>query len=150
MAIEEKAIRLLLVDDDLGFRDAAGQALRRQGFQLCEAECGERALDLIPKDNPDLVILDLRMSGIDGITTLSLIRRTHPDLPVLILTGTGSPEHALAGSQLGIVDFIQKPVDMKVLGARILELMEKDLTQLGKRTPGGTDGVSTTGPEGEA
>lgn len=124
--MERKAttIRLLLVDDELEFRDAAGQALRRQGFQVSEAESGERALDLIPLDQPDIVILDLKMGGMDGIATLQEVRRTDPDLPVLILTGHGRYETALAGIHLGVVDFLQKPVDMKELGARIRELVE--------------------------
>jgi DNA-binding response OmpR family regulator len=61
---------------------AAGQALRRQGFQVSEAESGERALELIPMDHPDLVILDLKMGGMDGISTLTEIRRLDADLPV--------------------------------------------------------------------
>ena len=148
MAMEKKTIRLMLVDDDVEFRDAASQALRTQGFQVCEAGSGERALDLIPKDNPDLVILDLRMGGMDGITALSLLRRTDSDLPVIILTGNGSHEHNLAGTQLGIVDFILKPVDMKVLGARIVELVGEDPTQLGEQTLKAADGVSLIDPEG--
>lgn len=127
MANEQKTVRLMLVDDDVEFRDAAGQALRTQGFQVCEAGSGERAMDLIPMDNPDLVILDLRMGGMDGITTLSLIRRKNPELPVLILTGNGNREQNLAGAQLGILDFLLKPVDMKILGARIRELVGEGL-----------------------
>ncbi len=124
MASETKPIRLLLVDDESDFRDAAGRALRRQGFQVSEAGSGEHALDLIPGDGPDLVILDLKMGGMDGISTLSQIRKIEPDLPVLILTGHGRYEHALAGIQLGVVDFVQKPVDMEILGERIRELVK--------------------------
>lgn len=125
MEAEKLSIRLLLVDDDADFRRAAGQALRRQGFQVSEAESGERALELIPLDQPDLVILDLKMGGIDGISTLTELRGLDADLPVLILTGHGRYEDALAGIHLGVVDFVQKPVDMKQLGARVRKLLEE-------------------------
>jgi DNA-binding NarL/FixJ family response regulator len=134
MASEAKPIRLLLVDDETDFRDAAGQALRRQGFQVSEAGSGEHALDLLPKDGPDLVILDLKMGGMDGITALSQIRKIDPDLPVLILTGHGRYEHALAGIQLGVVDFVQKPVDMEILGERIRELVRGGKRPLRERS----------------
>ncbi len=123
MADKEKPIRLLLVDDEAEFRDAAGQALRRQGFQVSEAGSGEHALELIPLDGPDLVILDLKMGGMDGIQALAEIRKIDAALPVLILTGHGRYEHALAGIQLGVVDFVQKPVDLEGLGERIRELV---------------------------
>jgi CheY-like chemotaxis protein len=123
MREETKTIRLLLVDDELDFRNAAGRALRRQGFQVSEAGSGEHALELLPLDRPDIVILDLKMGGMDGIETLEQIRRVDRDLPVLILTGHGRYEHALAGIQLGVVDFVQKPVDLEILGARVRELV---------------------------
>lgn len=124
MTRDIKTIRILFVDDEKEFRDAAGQSLRRQGFQVSEAPSGERAVELLPLDKPDIVILDLKMGGMDGIETLVEIRKVSPDLPVLILTGHGKYEHALAGIQLGVVDFVQKPVDMKVLGERIRELVQ--------------------------
>ena len=124
MTRDIKTIRILFVDDEKEFRDAAGQSLRRQGFQVSEAPSGERAVELLPLDKPDIVILDLKMGGMDGIETLVEIRKVSLDLPVLILTGHGKYEHALAGIQLGVVDFVQKPVDMKVLGERIRELVQ--------------------------
>jgi DNA-binding response OmpR family regulator len=125
--MEEKkpGIRLLLVDDEGEFRLAAGQALRRQGFQVSEAESGERALEMIQAHRPEVVILDLKMGGMDGIATLTELRRVDPGLPVLILTGHGGYEDALAGIQLGVVDFVQKPVDMQQLGQSVRRLLER-------------------------
>jgi len=133
MTNDEKAIRILLVDDEKDFRDAAGQALRRQGFQVSEAGSGEHALALLPDDHPDLVILDLKMGGMDGIATLAEIRKVDADLPVMILTGHGRYEHALAGIQMGVVDFVQKPVDLKLLGERIRELVRGGRRRLRER-----------------
>jgi len=133
MTNDEKAIRILLVDDEKDFRDAAGQALRRQGFQVSEAGSGEHALALLPDDHPDLVILDLKMGGMDGIATLAEIRKVDADLPVMILTGHGRYEPALAGIQMGVVDFVQKPVDLKLLGERIRELVRGGRRRLRER-----------------
>jgi len=131
---ETGPIRLLLVDDEAEFRAAAGKALRRQGFDVSEAESGERALQLIGGGFPDLVLLDLKMGGMDGITALTEIRKLDRDLPVLILTGHGHYENALAGIQLGVVDFVQKPVDMKYLGDRIRELVRGGKRPLRERS----------------
>jgi CheY-like chemotaxis protein len=124
--MEEKkpGIRLLLVDDEADFRAAAGQALRRQGFQVREAESGERAMEMIQAHRPEVVILDLKMGGMGGIDTLKEIRRLDQDLPVLILTGHGKYEDALAGIHLGVVDFVQKPADLKQLGERVRKMVE--------------------------
>jgi CheY-like chemotaxis protein len=70
-----------------------------------------------------VIILDLKMGGMDGISTLTEIRRLETELPVLILTGHGKYEDALAGIHLGVVDFVQKPVDLKQLGSRVRRLV---------------------------
>lgn len=125
MKEENITINLLLVDDEEDFRLAASKALTRQGFIATEAESGEKALELLSQSLPDVMILDLRMGGMDGIATLEKARRIAPDLPVIILTGHGRFEDALAGIRLEIVDFIQKPVDMSDLGERIRRLLNK-------------------------
>jgi len=114
---------VLLVDDEAEFRSSTGRALTRRGFEVHEAESGPRAFELIPKIRPDLVVLDLRMDGLSGIDTLEVIRETHPDLPVIILTGHGRLNDALAGIRLKIADFLQKPVDVERLAARIRGLL---------------------------
>lgn len=116
-------IRLLLVDDEVEFREAARRAFVRQGFEVSEAESGERALEILKTTRPNIVVLDLKMQGIDGIRTLQQIRLTDKELPVIILTGHGSFDDALSGIQLGVVDFVQKPVDLKHLGERIRNLV---------------------------
>jgi CheY-like chemotaxis protein len=116
-------IRLLLVDDDGGFRSATSQALARRGFSVRQAESGERALELIVAETPDVVVLDLRMPGMGGMETLERIRAGHVDLPVIILTGHGDYAAALEGIRLQVVDFLQKPVDVAELAARIRRLL---------------------------
>jgi two-component system nitrogen regulation response regulator NtrX len=123
MDTEEPRIRLLLVDDEEEFRNSAGRALERQGFALTEAESGERAIEILADFRPDVVVLDLKMQGMDGIATLQRIRESDENLPVIILTGHGSYEDALSGIRLRVVDFMQKPVDLNKLGERIRKLV---------------------------
>lgn len=117
--------KVLLVDDEAEFRKATGQALSRRGFEMQLAESGEQALELIRAAPPDLVILDLRMEGMDGLATLTELRKDHPDLPVVILTGHGGLDEAVSGIQLKIVDFLQKPVEIAFLAARIRALLAR-------------------------
>jgi len=123
MENDKQRMRLLLVDDEDDFRDAAHQALERQGFDVTDVESGERALDYLADNRPEVVVLDLKMDGLDGISTLDRIREFDKALPVLILTGHGKYDDALAGIRLGVVDFVQKPVDMVDLGTRIRKLV---------------------------
>jgi CheY-like chemotaxis protein len=116
-------IKLLLVDDEEEFRQATAKILERRGFEVQQAESGERAVWMLRFSLPQVVILDLRMDGMDGIATLQEIRITHPHLPVIILTGHGGFEDALAGIKLQVVDFLRKPVDVVQLGNRIRRLL---------------------------
>lgn len=116
-------IHVLMVDDEDDFRQAAQRVLRRRGFDVSEARSGESALDIVRLSPPDVVLLDLRMEGMDGIETLEEMRRVSPDLPVIILTGHGGLDDAMAGIELDIVDFVQKPVDMDHLARRIWSLL---------------------------
>lgn len=120
MTNENKSeLTLLLVDDEHEFRQATATALQRRGFKVSQAESGERALALIRATRFDIVVLDLRMEGMDGIETLQQIRQEQHDLPVVILTGHGGFDDAWTGIQLDIVDFLQKPVEIDRLAATI-------------------------------
>lgn len=125
MGNNQKKMKLLLVDDEDEFRQAASKTLSRRGFIVTEAASGEAGLTAIRLERPDIVILDLKMPGIDGIDTLQRIRKIEPDLPVIILTGHGDLKAAMAGIHLEVVDFIQKPVDIDQLGERIKTLLEE-------------------------
>jgi len=120
---DTKPIRLLLVDDEDDFRKATSQVLQRRGFDVQGADSGERALELLGDSLPDVVILDLKMGGMDGISTLGELRKIAADLPVIILTGHGRAEDAFAGIQMEIVDFLQKPVDIERLATRVRALL---------------------------
>ena len=130
-----RKIDLLLVDDERDFRDATSRALIRRGFNVREAASGEEALQIVATAAPDILILDLRMTGIDGIETLERLRKIDVELPVVILTGQGTLDDAVAGIQLGIVDFVRKPVDIDQLSCRLRALLQRGAReQLRERT----------------
>ncbi|PKK83055.1 MAG: hypothetical protein CVT49_10500 [candidate division Zixibacteria bacterium HGW-Zixibacteria-1] len=122
-------LNLLLVDDEADFRRATTQGLSRRGFNVEEACGGEEALEKIKKQRPDVILLDQKMPGLSGIETLQRIRKNDPTLPVIILTGHGDYYTALAGIRLDITEFMQKPVDIDQLAARIHTLLEKGAEQ---------------------
>lgn len=124
MAAESTAIPLLLVDDEEDFRLAARTTLERRGFAVTEAASGEEAMASLERFRPEIIVLDLKMPGLSGIETLQKIRELDKALPVIILTGHGSFQDAFSGIQLEVVDFLQKPVDMDLLGIRIHQLLE--------------------------
>ncbi len=119
-------LNVLLVDDEDDFRRATIQVLERRGFKVMEAANGSAALTAVRRERPDIVLLDLKMPGMSGIETLQEIRRLHEDLPVIILTGHGDFDSALAGIKLEIVDFLQKPIDADQLGNHIRNLLERE------------------------
>jgi CheY-like chemotaxis protein len=125
-----KTRQVLLVDDEEDFRLATSQALHKRGFEVTGVGSGEEAIQTINLSRPDIVLLDLKMPGLNGIETLQRIRATEKTLPVIILTGHGSLHDALAGINLEIVDFIQKPVDIDLLETRIRRFFEKDEAEM--------------------
>jgi len=135
MNIEKTRLKLLLVDDEDDFRRATSTALTRRGFDVTDAPDGMKALEAISHDRPDVVVLDLKMPGLSGIETLQKIRETEASLPVIILTGHGDLEAAMAGIKLEIVDFLQKPVDIDRLASHIRKLLDRNIdTTMRERT----------------
>ena len=127
MDMEQITLKLLLVDDEDDFRQATTAALGRRGFAVTDVADGTEALAAINFERPDVVILDLKMSGMGGIETLQEIRQIDATLPVIILTGHGDFDTAMAGIKLDIVDFLQKPIDVEQLAKRIRTLLDRDI-----------------------
>jgi len=137
MSETEKVIKLLLVDDEAEFRSASAKALEKRGYVVTTAGEGRQALEIIGKELPDILLLDLKMPGMTGIQTLEKVRQITENLPVIIMTGHGTFHDAVTGIKLEIVDFLQKPVDIEQLDARIRHLLKSGKkTALRERTIG--------------
>jgi len=111
-------IKVLMVDDEERFRETTNKILSRRGFETIMAESGKAALEQLDK-NPDVVILDIKMQGMDGHETLSEIRKRKPDLPVIMLTGYGDMDSAQLARDQGAFDYLAKPCDIDVLTGKI-------------------------------
>lgn len=116
-------IKVLMVDDEERFRITTAKILDRKGFETILAASGEEALEKMA-DNPDVVILDVKMSGLDGHETLKLIKNKTPDTPVIMLTGHGGVPSAKKAYDTGAFDYLSKPCDVDLLSAKIKDAHE--------------------------
>jgi DNA-binding response OmpR family regulator len=111
-------IKVLMVDDEERFRVTTAKILDRKGFDTILAASGEEALEKMA-ENPDVVILDVKMGGLDGHETLKLIKARTPDTPVIMLTGHGGVPSAQKAYDTGAYDYLAKPCDVDLLSAKI-------------------------------
>jgi DNA-binding NtrC family response regulator len=117
--------RLLVVDDDHAFRLSTAALLRADGHDVDVAPDATAAVQSLRERAYDLVLLDLRMPGIDGIQLVETLRIWGESVPVLMITGYGTVESAVRAMHLGTDDFLTKPVEPDVLSARVSELLER-------------------------
>nr|WP_319396092.1 response regulator [uncultured Desulfobacter sp.] len=112
-------VKILIVDDEKDFVEMFSLRLTRQGEKVSAAYSGQEALDLLEKTNIDVVILDIRMPGMDGIETLKKIKAGHPLVEVILLTGHGSTETAVEGMKEGAFDYLMKPADFEDISEKL-------------------------------
>ncbi len=105
--------KILIVDDEKDFVEMFSLRLKNQGENVLVAYSGEEALEILGKTAVDVIFLDLRMPGMDGIDTLKQIKHLYPIVEVLLLTGHGSTETAVEGMKLGAFDYLMKPADFE-------------------------------------
>lgn len=117
--------KLLLVDDEREFVQTLSERLLMRDMGSVVAYDGESALEMVREDEPDVMILDLKMPGIDGIEVLRRVKSTQPDIEVIILTGHGSEADQEICLRLGAFAYLQKPVDVEELGETIRRANEK-------------------------
>ena len=108
-------LHVLLVDDEIDFTEPLAKRIARRGLACTTAQSGEQALNVIAAEHFDCVVLDVKMPGMDGIEVLLRMRRDHPALPVILLTGHASVELGVRGMQLGAFEYLLKPVDLDEL-----------------------------------
>lgn len=112
-------IRVLMVDDEEQFRSTTSKILTRKGYATTMAGSGEEAIEILKKNPHDVVILDIKMPGMDGHQTLAEIKKINADIPVIMLTGHGAMESARESLKGGAYDYLSKPCDIDLLAAKI-------------------------------
>ncbi|MCU0252930.1 MAG: sigma-54 dependent transcriptional regulator [Acidobacteria bacterium] len=125
MASRYPGAAILVVDDEAAIRDALRMILEYEGYRVLEAASGEDALSVLSRAHPDAALLDIRMKGMSGLDALERIRALHPQLPVLMVSGHGTIETAVAALRLGAQDFLEKPLEREVVLNRIAGLLER-------------------------
>jgi two-component system alkaline phosphatase synthesis response regulator PhoP len=116
---------ILLVEDDRAILAGLEEKLRMEGYEAFAAVDGEEARDKLAAGRPDLVVLDLMLPKLDGISVLKWLRKRYPELPVLILSAKGREEEKVEGLRAGADDYLAKPFGLKELVARIEALLRR-------------------------
>lgn len=111
--------KVLLVDDEVEFASALAERLQMRDYDVKTAANGLEAMALFHNSPPDVVILDLRIPGMDGLEILKNIKIFDPTIEVLILTGHGDVESVAEGMQSGAFEYIMKPIDIAELTSKI-------------------------------
>jgi CheY-like chemotaxis protein len=121
----ETPSRVLLVDDEREFVQTLSERLEMRDVGSAVAYDGESALQMVRDDEPDVMILDLKMPGIDGIEVLRRVKESDPHIEVIILTGHGSDDDCKTCMELGAFAYLQKPVDIDALSETLRKANEK-------------------------
>ncbi len=127
---------ILAVDDDLEVLETLGRVLRREAFEVGLVSSGPEALNVLEKRHPDLMILDIIMPGMDGITVCRRLRHDprFTALPILFLTAKGTTDDIVDGLDAGADDYVVKPFELAELRARIHALLRRSTRDKGANT----------------
>ena len=127
-----RALNVLIVDDSKVVRSAIREILELGNIQVTEADNGKEALEIVHSNLPDLILLDVVMPGMDGISVLKTLRKSYSklQLPVVLVTSIGTSSEIVQALDFGANDYVTKPLDFDVLWARISnQLMQKQATE---------------------
>ncbi len=125
-----KKIKLLLVDDEENFVRTLAERLQIRELGSQVALSGEEALDFLAKDTPDVIVLDLRMPGIDGMEVLRRVKRSKKPIQVIILTGHGTDKDKEEAMRIGAFEYHKKPVDIDSLVFSIKNAYRKKMEDM--------------------
>src|SRR4051812_1406999 len=117
--------QILVVDDDPTFRMTTAALLEADGYAVDTAPDGQQAVERLKGRQFDLLLVDLRMPGIDGISLVEALRLWGHGIPILMISGFGTVDSAVRALQTGVDDFLLKPVEPDVLSARVADLLER-------------------------
>jgi DNA-binding NtrC family response regulator len=121
---------MMLVDDEVSFVETVAKRLVKRNLKVIKALNGEEGLEMLAShQNLDVIVLDVKMPGIDGIETLKRIKDKYPLVEVIMLTGHGTIESAIEGMKLGAYDYLMKPCEIDELVAKVQEAADKKSAQ---------------------
>jgi DNA-binding NtrC family response regulator len=118
-------MKLMLVDDEERYLLTTAKLMEKRGIKVLTAQSGDQALDLLKTHSVHVVILDIKMPGMDGFKTLQAIKTLYPPMEVILLTGHATMDSAIAGLQFGAFDYVMKPADIDDIVKKAQEAFEK-------------------------
>lgn len=121
----ERRIRVLIVDDEQGFRETLAKRLGKRGAVVSQAGDGEQALAALDRESVDVVLLDVNMPGLSGLEVLGRIRSDHPNTEVILVTGQASTRDGVTGIKAGAFDYLTKPIEIEQLIEKIRHAFDK-------------------------
>jgi DNA-binding NtrC family response regulator len=135
-----KTPHILVTDDERAIRNTLKEILEFEGYEVSTAESGAETVELIQKNQIDLIFLDIKMKGLDGIETLKKIRQTGNPVPVIMISGHGSIEIAVEATKIGAFDFLEKPPDLNRLllvtrNALSQQSLSREIQKIKKKIP---------------
>ena len=125
-----KKIKLLLVDDEAEFLDTLVDRLDLRDLKTDVAYNGKEALSAVEEEEPDVIVLDVKMPEMDGIEVLQRIKKAYPHVEVIILTGHGNEQDEQRARELGAFDYLKKPADLETLMGRIRGAFKQRMNKL--------------------
>jgi two-component system response regulator (stage 0 sporulation protein F) len=111
--------KILIVDDQFGIRILLNEVFQKEGYQTFQAANGVQALDIVTKHDPDLVLLDMKIPGMDGIEILKRMKVLEPDIRVIIMTAYGELDMIQEAKNLGAITHFAKPFDIDDIRAAV-------------------------------
>jgi len=132
---DKKNLKVLIADDEVEFASTIVARLNLRNYDATMANSGKAALAAIKQEQPDILLLDLKMPDLDGLEVLASLNESYPDLAVIILTGHGSFKAGQKGMELGAYDYIMKPVDLNLLISKIEGAFQSSLEKAKGQNP---------------
>ena len=125
--------KILVIDDEQGIRNLLDTLLSRKGYEVVLASNGQKGLELFRRARPDVVVLDLKMPQMDGLTVLQQVRQLNPTQPVIVLTGVGTAEAERQVRALGVTEYVEKEFSLHALGDALKRLLSTPNAEMTKK-----------------
>jgi len=125
--MKQKDIKVLVVDDEVAFANTLAQRLKMRDLKATTAYDGDEALSKVKEEEPDVMVLDLKMPGKHGMEVLQEIKKAYPHIQVIVLTGHGTEKDEEDAKRLGGFDFLNKPADIDHLEHKIRKAFQEKL-----------------------
>ncbi len=126
-------MKILVVDDEKLIRNVVREYLENESYEVMEAEDGMQALELMDRETPDLLIVDIMMPHMDGFSFCKELKQEGRNIPTIMLSARGEEFDKLTGFELGIDDYVTKPFSPKELMARVKAVLKRTSSEIGKK-----------------